>query len=145
MAVDPSFVQLNRASTERIRRLVEKLTDRDFLKPVGDHWTVGIALAHIAFWDRRALFVLDRTEKEGKLVPVEPDLVVNDLSLPLWGAIPPRTAARIALETADRLDKRLEAYPAALLEVVFQANKRTVIRALHRNEHLDEVDKALKA
>jgi hypothetical protein len=70
---------------------------------------------------------------------------VNDWSLPLWAAIPPREAARIAVETAERLDARLESFPAALLEEIYNYNKRWVVRAMHRNEHLDEVDAALKS
>jgi len=84
------------------------------------------------------------TEKNGKLFIPEIDVFVNDLSLPLWAAVPPREAARIAIETADFLDKRLEEYSPALLEEIYNYNKRWVIRALHRNEHLDEADAALK-
>ena len=69
--------------------------------------------------------------------------VVNDLALPFWAAIPPRTAATLALSTAETLDARLEDYPAALLEAVYARSERLVVRALHRNEHLDEVDQAL--
>ncbi len=144
MAADLSFIQLNRASTERIRALVKRVNEKDMQRAVGEHWTVAIALVHIAFWDRRALFVLDATQRAGKFVDVQPDIVVNDISVPMWGAVPPREAARLAIDTADELDKRLEAYPEGLREEIYRNNKRYVIRALHRNEHLDEVDKALK-
>lgn len=90
------------------------------------------------------MYVLDKTEKDGKLFIPEIDIFVNDLSLPLWAAIPPREAAHIAIETAETLDKRLEEYSPALLEEIFNYNKRWVIRALHRGEHLDEADAALK-
>jgi hypothetical protein len=144
MGLDRSFIELNRASTERIRALVKRLTDEEMLHPVGAHWTVAIALAHLAFWDRRAMYVLDMTERDGKLFIPEIDIFVNDLSLPLWAAIPPRAAARIAIETAEAVDKRLEDFPPALLEQIYAYNKRWVVRALHRGEHLDEVDAALK-
>src|SRR5689334_5363234 len=101
MAVDRSFVELNRASTERIRALANRLTDAEMQRPVGQHWTPAIVLAHIAFWDRRVMYVLDMTERDGKLFIPEIDIFVNDLSLPLWAAIPPREAARIAIETAE--------------------------------------------
>ena len=42
------------------------------------------------------------------------------------------------METAETLDKRLEEYSPALCEEIYNYNKRWVIRALHRNEHLDE-------
>ena len=144
MTLDRSFVGLNRASTERIRELAARLSDAEMQHPVGEHWTVAIVLAHLAFWDRRVMYVLDVTERDGKLFIPEIDIFVNDLSLPLWAAIPPRDAARIGLETAEVLDQRLERYSPALLAEIYTYNPRWVIRALHRNGHLDEVDTALK-
>ena len=145
MTMDRSFVELNRASTERIRALAARLSDADMQHPVGEHWTVAIVFAHIAFWDRRVMYVLDMTERDGKLFIPEIDIFVNDLSLPLWAAIPPREAARIAIETAETLDKRLEEYSPALLEEIFNYNKRWVVRSLHRGEHLDEAEAALQS
>jgi hypothetical protein len=144
MTYDRSFIELNRASSQRIRDLAARLSDEELQQPVGEHWTVAIVLAHLAFWDRRVLYVLDRTEQDGEVFIPEIDIFVNDLSLPLWAAIPPRAAARIAIETADELDRRLEGYPPDLLEQVYAASRRWVVRALHRNEHLDEAYAALK-
>jgi hypothetical protein len=145
MAMDRLFVELNRASTERIRALAARLSEAEMQHPVGEHWTVAIVFAHLAFWDRRVRYVLDMTERDGKLFIPEIDIFVNDLSLPLWAAIPPREAARIAIETAETLDKRLEEYSPALLEEIFNYNKRWVVRSLHRGEHLDEAEAALQS
>jgi hypothetical protein len=144
MALDISFVELNRAATDRMRALAARLTDAELQQPVSEHWTVAIALAHLAFWDRRVLYVVDKTERDGKLFTLEIDVAANDLSLPLWAAIPPRAAARLAIESAEAVDRRLEGFPPALLEAIFSQNKRWVVRALHRNAHLDEVEAALK-
>lgn len=144
MGIDRTFVELNRESRERIRSTAAALSNSDWRSPVGEHWTPAIAMAHLAFWDRRVLCVLDMTEREGKLFIPPIDILVNDLSLPLWAAIPPHAAAAIAAETAGVLDERLERYPEDLLEQVFAYNKRWVVRALHRNQHLDDVDVALK-
>jgi len=144
MPLDLTYKEQNRASTERIRALVARLSDEEMQTKVGEHWTVSIALAHLAWWDRRVMYVLDMTERDGKVFIPEIDIFVNDLSLPLWAVIPPRDAARICIETSETLDKRLEEYSPELLEEIYNYNKRWVIRALHRNEHLDEVDVALK-
>ena len=143
MTLDRSFVELNRASRERMRTLASHLSDEEMQTRVGEHWTVGIVYAHIAWWDRRVMYVLDMTEKNGRLFIPEIDIFVNDLSLPLWAAVPPREAVRIALENAEALDKRLEEYPQALLEEIYKYNKRWIVRALHRGEHLDEAEAAL--
>ena len=83
------------------------------------------------------------------LVPERPRLTigrdgVNDVSLPFWAAIPPQAAARLAIETAEAVDKRLENYPPHLLDLVQDEYKRYLFRANHRNEHLDEAEAALK-
>ena len=144
MTMDRSFVERNRASRERIRDLAARLSDDELQHRVGEHWTVAITLAHLAFWDRRALYVLDMTEREGKLFIPEIDIFVNDLSLPLWAAIPPRQAARLAVEAAEEVDRRLEAFPPSLLDQIYTYNQRWVVRALHRGEHLDQADAALR-
>jgi hypothetical protein len=144
MTLDRSYVERNRASTQRIRDLVARLSDQEMQRPVGEHWTVAIALAHLAFWDRRVMYVLDTTKRDGKLFIPEIDIFVNDLSLPLWAAIPPREAARIAIETSEDLDRQIEAFPPDLLAEIQAYNKRWVDRSLHRGEHLNEVDAALQ-
>lgn len=145
MPLDQAYVEQNRASTERIRALAARLSDDEMQTKVGEHWTVAIALAHLAWWDRRVMYVLDMTEKDGTLFVPEIDIFINDISLPLWAAIPPREAARLAIETAEALDARLENYDRKLLELIHEYNKRWVLRALHRGKHLDEVDAALQS
>jgi uncharacterized damage-inducible protein DinB len=144
MTLDPTFAEQNRASTNRIRDLAARLSDEELRRPVGAHWTVGIVFAHLAFWDRRVIYVLDRTEQDGKLFIPQLDVFVNDLSLPLWAAIPPREAARIAVEAASTLDAQLERFPRHLLQELYSYNRRWVVRALHRGEHLDEAEAALQ-
>ncbi len=144
MTIDRAFIELNRRSTERMKVLAAALSDEEMRHPVGEHWNVGVVFAHLAFWDRRAMYVLDKTEQEGKVFFPEIDIVTNDLSLPLWAAIPPREAARIAIENAEKIDRRIETYPPVLLEELYAQYPRIVDRSRHRNEHLDEADAALK-
>ena len=144
MPLDPNYTHLNRESTNRIKKLAANLTDQAMQTRVGEHWTVAIALVHLAFWDRRVLATLESTEKNKKLSVVEVDTVVNDLSLPIWETVPAEEAIRLAIETANELDNQLENFPKDLLEEIYNHNKRLVLRALHRNEHLDEVEEALR-
>jgi hypothetical protein len=143
MALEPGYKERNRASTNRIRAMAARLSEEEMKTPVGEYWTVGIVFAHLAWWDRRVMYVLDMTELEGKLFIPEIDIFVNDLSLPLWAAVPPREAARIAIKSAETLDQRLETFSPELLEEISNYNKRWVDRSLHRNEHLNEAEAAL--
>lgn len=145
MTVDPTYIASNRASTARLRALAARLSDDELGHPVGEHWTVAIALAHLAFWDRRVLHLVDLAERGGAGAFPIIDVSVNDLALPFWAALPPRAAVRIAIETSEALDQRLETLPPHLLEMIFTGNPRWVQRGLHRDAHLDEIDAALKA
>ncbi len=142
MAVDRSFVERNRESRGRMRALAA-LGDAELRTPVGEHWTAAIVLAHLAWWDRLALHVLDMTQQNGKLVVPNIETTVNDVSLPLWAAIPPREAGRIAIEAAEAVDRRLETYPPELLQEIYTYRNRWVERYLHRSEHLAEAEAAL--
>jgi hypothetical protein len=124
---------------------MDRLTDDELLHPVGQHWTVGMMFAHLAFWERRVLETIERSEREGAFIAVEPDLVVNDLSLPLWAAIPPREAGRLAFEAATAVDDRLDAAEPWLASAIEGYNPRWVRRHLHRTEHMDEAEAALAA
>ena len=104
MPLDAEISEANRAATARVRAIAERCSDEDLQTPVGEHWTVGVVFAHLAFWDRRAIGIIDQVEREGRLEERVVHHVANDYSLPLWLAIPPREAARIAIETVEAAD-----------------------------------------
>lgn len=140
--MDRSFVEKNRAATERIRQLASSLSDDQLARPVGEHWTVAIALVHLAFWDRRVLALVEQLERNGQINAPSIDLSVNDLSLPIWAAVPPRAALRLALQSADELDRRLAGLSDPHLEALAAGNAFWVDRARHRTLHLDEIEAA---
>lgn len=143
MPLDPVILDANRHATERIRALADRISDEAFQRRVGEHWTVAIVFAHLAFWDRRALDVIDRSERERRASDLDVPVVVNDLSLPLWAVIPPHEAVRLAIESAEALDARLAALAPEVADAVLAARPRMIRRSLHRNEHLDEAEAAL--
>lgn len=144
MGVDRSFDEQNRAATARMRDLVARLSDGDLRHPVGEHWTVGVAFAHLAFWDGQVIAMLDASEQVQQVVSLPMAIAVNDISLPLWRAIPPQEAAAIAIATAEQLDQRLATYAPALLEQIAATNLDDVEPFRHRVEHLDEIEQALR-
>ena len=141
MPLDPEIRDANRAATERIHGVAARLTDDELRQPVGEHWTVAITLAHLAFWDGRALDAVSRVAEGSE--PPDVSVVVNDLSLALWATVPPREAARLAIESAEALDARIETLPDDVTAAIIAANPRWIRRSLHRNEHLDEAEAAI--
>jgi hypothetical protein len=150
MSADRSFTTRNDAERARLRALVAGLTDADLARPMPAGWTVASVLAHVAFWDQRILVLLDRWEKSPSAVPPainEADVDwVNDATKPLLLAMPPRRAAELTVAIAEEVDARVAALSDALLARNEAAGSPlSMTRSVHREEHLDEIERALGA
>ena len=147
MAEDRSYVDQNTRERERLRALVERLSEDELRAPVNEHWTVAGVLGHIAFWDARVLSLADKLERGVPFTSsdAEPEDVdwINDASRALIHAIPPLEAARLALQIAEETDARVATLPADRLWPQNPDSPLYAVRASHRGEHLDEVESAL--
>jgi hypothetical protein len=143
--MDKPFVVENAKERERLNSLVEHLTDEELCLPLGNDWTIAVALAHLSFWDRRSLILLRKWKKSGVVEPSPIDLdVINDSLLPIWLAIPPRTAAHLAVSSAEEIDRELEETSTDLIaKVESLGEKFRLYRSLHRKMHLDEMEEIL--
>jgi len=151
MTADRSYVAENRAQLDRLRALVDRLSDQELSRPLDAGWTVAGVLAHLAFWDHRIVMLLDRWGPAGQGTPPSPHDEtatdwINDSTKPLCLALPPRRAAQLAIDAATAADQRV----AALTDAQLAANREagspiSVRRAEHRREHLDEIERALPA
>jgi len=148
MAADRSYVAENRAQLERLRALVDKLSDRELARPMDAGWTVAGVLAHLAFWDQRIVTLVDRWADGSGTPPPASDQAavdwINDAGKPLCLALPPRVAARMAIDAAIAADERVAGMSDALL-AANAAGGRPIspLRAEHRREHLDEIERTL--
>ena len=144
----PSYVTENNEQRARLRALVERLSDGDLARPLDAGWTVGAVLAHLAFWDQRALILIERWEKEGARTP-PPSISakdvdwINDSAKALCLALAPRAAARLAVTTAEAIDRRVESLSSELVAANTAAGSPlNLLRAEHRREHLNEIEHA---
>jgi hypothetical protein len=134
----------NDRSRARLRQLIDRLDEEDWAQPLDDGWTVAVALAHLAFWDRWAIARWDQYERDGAIEWM-PD-VVNDLAnaaaLPQWLALAPRQVAELALAAAEAVDRRIEVLaPEAIAHAIATGRRVMVDRSLHRDPHLDEIER----
>jgi hypothetical protein len=143
--MDRPFVVENAKERERLRALVAGLTDEELSHPLGTDWTVAVALAHLAFWDQRSL-VLMRKWGENGVSPCPIDIeVINETLLPLWAALPPGTAADLALAAAEAIDRGLAEAPEALIVAIERMGEKfRLYRSEHRKMHLDQIEEVLK-
>ena len=150
MSADRTFIAGNDATRSRLRALVARLSDADLARPMPAGWTVASVLAHVAFWDQRILVLLDRWEQSPSTVPRDINGAdvdwVNDATKALLLVMPPRRAAELTVATAEAVDARVAALPDALLARNEAAGSPlSMTRAAHRREHLDEIERVLKA
>jgi len=148
MAADRSYVAENRAQLERLRALVDKLSDRELAGPMDAGWTVAGVLAHLAFWDQRIVVLVDRwADGRGTPPPAYDQAAVdwiNDAGKPLCLALPPRVAARMAVDAAIAADERVVGLSEAQLAAIAPGGHPiNPLRAEHRREHLDEIERTL--
>jgi hypothetical protein len=148
-AVDRSHDVETDAERERLRALVTRLSDRDLSRGMPDGWTVAAVLAHVGFWDARAIYYLDKWAAGAPPTPYEPEDTdaINDSAKPLCLALPPRDAAELALRLAEEADGKVKALSDAMLVKIEATGGPpfNLSRAIHRREHLDEIERLFSA
>lgn len=146
--MDRSLILEDEKERERLRRLVAQLNDDDFVCTVWNGWSVASVLAHLAFWDRRLLVMLEKLERsELTSPPARMDAgVVNDAMRPLCLAIPGRVAAQLALDAAEEVDRKIASVgPQIIDQIEAVKNPIRISRAGHRREHLDQIEQVVRA
>ena len=140
------FIAENTASLASLRALVDRLSDDDLNRLVGDGWTVAAALAHLAFWDQRAVTLSahrERLQAVSRLAPEEVDSI-NDAVHVLCLAIPPQAAAQISLASAEAANHAMALLSPEDVEQVKAAGMPfNLSRALHRREHIEQIESLL--
>lgn len=149
MTVDRSYVALNETQRQRLSALVRRLSDAELGRALAAGWTVAGVLGHLAFWDERILVLLERWQREGVSAvppPLDHGAVdwINDAAKPLLLSLPPRRVAALAVAIAEAVDREVAALPDELVARNAAAgNPVNLLRAEHRREHLDEIERTL--
>ena len=142
--MDRPFVVENTRERERVRRVVDRISDKELSLPLWEGWTIAAALAHLAFWDQRALVLMKKWKISGVVSSPIDDDVTNDSILPLCLAIPPRVAARLAVTATEAIDLELEKAHEDLISDIWQLGERfRLYRSDHRKLHLDQIESLL--
>lgn len=140
--MDNSHVARNEAERERLRALLDRLSEDDWGRSLGSGWTVSAALAHLAYWDQRALAVMEGWERDG--VPERATDVgdaINDAMLSEWLAMPTEEAKRRALASAEAVDRKIAGLSSTMVEAISAIRLRSIDRSIHRREHLEEIER----
>lgn len=144
------YSEQNAASRRRLEQLTGRLSDADLARSTDYGWTVAALLAHLAFWDQRVLMILRRWQTDG-LDPSPIDaMAVNDSLRVICHALEPRAAIELCLSSAAAVDAELEMLTpeqVAHMEEHARASgtQFRMNRSLHRDGHLDDVERLLSS
>jgi hypothetical protein len=140
MSQSDELQMLNSESLNQFRTFLSSLSDSDLTAQMPAGWTVSAVLCHLAFWDKRALVLLDKWEKEGIEISVMDTDVVNEVVRLLCLAVPARSAVQIFLRTAEEVDHKIAGLDSArAIEILEKGKNVHLQRADHRWKHLEEI------
>jgi hypothetical protein len=144
--VSPAVAESNRAQTQRLRELVGRLTPEMLAVRLPRGWTVAVALAHLAFWDRQRLCLMRRWAAGDTAHGGYDGELFNEVLLPFLEMLPPDRVGELALRTAEEVDALLLAVPDEVVETALaRPDRPNLDRGSHRDYHLDRVEQALAA
>jgi len=147
MAADRGYVQENDTERARLEAFVARCTDADLERPVPGGWTVAGTLAHLVFWDERVRLLFERWQEEGVAPANENEADVdwiNDSAKPMFLALSPRRAADLAVSIARAADRTVQGLSDEMLaRNAASGAPLNVVRAVHRREHLRELEQVL--
>lgn len=142
MGIDQQILQNNAEQLLRLEAFAQ--SGADMGRDLGGGWTVSVALAHMAYWDRRAVGLLKLWDGEGRLPDSVYEDVLNEVLLPEWQAIDPSKALELAISAARAVNAAVEALDGDKAEaIVMMGNQFMLARGEHRKEHLDQIEDAL--
>ena len=144
MPVSPELAASNRTQTERLRRLVQRVTPAQLATRLPNGWTVAVALGHLAFWDRQRYCLLRRWAARDYRTGAYDGDVFNDAMQPLLELIPGPDVAAAAPRAAEAVDALLLELPDAMIaDTLARPEAPQLDRGAHRKHHLDQVENAL--
>jgi hypothetical protein len=143
--MEQTYSLQNTLERERLYRLCQSLTEADVKCPISNDWTVATKLVHLAFWDRYYLALLTDWENNGFKDVKAQVKTINQAVLALSHCIPFNTVGTLVNEAALAIDKKVESPDINLANVIKESgHERILMRYMHRQEHLDQIEQALK-
>ncbi len=140
MTLDRTFINRNQAERERLNQLATRITDEELTHTVDNAWTVATVFAHLAFWDRQRLELINYWEPNGFVPCVYPAHPFNAAMETFFGHVPPRQLVALAVAHAEALDSKIASLSDDMIaQIRAQPDAPNLERALHRQEHLAQL------
>jgi hypothetical protein len=141
----PAYIYENEASEAQLKKLLTRLNNQELQRPLEAGWTVASMLAHLAFWDQRALLLIRQWKQQGiGPSPADTD-ILNEAMRGLFLRLAPHDACEMCLAYAVAVDAEIKSLdPQLALDIMERGTAVRLNRAVHRSEHLAQIQEALK-
>jgi hypothetical protein len=97
-------------------------------------WPSGTDSGKFDEWDRAGAVALSGLPEADR---------INDAMLPWWLAVSCDQTRHEAVAAAEAIDSRVETVSDAVVEQILALRPRTIVCAVHRREHLDQIEHVL--
>jgi hypothetical protein len=142
--MNATYTVENENERQRLFQLIARLAPDDFSRALPNGWTVSTKLAHLAFWDLYYLSLVEAWERTGFATTQSNVDAINEAVRALSRSIPQESAAKLACYAAEAIDRKVQTLtPELVFAIKAGGHSRILHRALHRREHLDQIEKAL--
>ena len=148
MSATAEYARANDETRARLHALVARLGPNDLARAAFEDWSVSALLAHLAFWDRFAASRFEKYLRDREAMVFLNDAFfdhINAAGRPQWTATPLGAAAADAMSSADAVDgfiARLSPEQIAAIQAIGRPG--LLDRSGHRNQHLDQLERALE-
>lgn len=139
------YSEPNARELEHLITLTKQLTTEQLQRPLSAGWTVSGVLAHLAFWDLRGLTLINKWQRDG-ITPSPIDIdIVNEAMRELCVAIAPFAAIQLVIDSARAIDDAIDQLDDVILhDVAARGTTVHLNRAAHRQQHLGQIEQALR-
>jgi hypothetical protein len=136
--------QENRASRIELTRLVNGLSIDQLYHEMPAGWNVLAVLAHLAFWDQRAITLINKWQKDGISPSLNDTDVINESTRTFFRELDPERGKTLVLTTAQETDDLINSLPDDFLNEIKEKGTTVHLnRAEHRKMHIAEIKAAL--
>lgn len=142
--MNADYMSRNAFETARLRSL-RSLSDEELGQEPDEGWTLSMILGHVGYMEIRGVGAIAAWKQYGLRLElwVSAEHVVNDLRADFWKAIPPRASLEQCIKAAETMDDLVANLTASEAAQVAAQRPRVLERAIHRGEHLAEIERML--